>query len=498
VHVPRSPIIRRARHARAALLRLDSSLFAGVARSRTPWLDRAVPALSRSANHSVLWMAIAGGLAVGGGRRGMRAAIRGLASIALSSLLVNQGMKRVVRRPRPSLRDVRDIRKVRVAPRTTSFPSGHAASAAAFTAGVASELAPAAPPLAVLAGAVGASRVYVGVHYPLDVLAGALAGAGIGTLTRRIWPVLPHRAEEVPPSEDRRRVAPDPEGRDVVVVVNPSAGSAEDDLAEAVRARLPRARVVQLDGDDDLAVVLEQVASEREVLGVGGGDGSITAAAKVALERSRRLLALPGGTLNHLTRDLRIERAEDALAAVASGETVGIDVAAIDGSPFLNGAGFGAYSQMLANRERLEPRLGRWLGQVAAFVKTAVEARPLEATINGERRTVWTAFIGNCRHEPAGLGPSWRPRLDDGRLDVRLLRADLPRSRARLALAMLSGHLPRSAAYAEMSVSELRVETSHSRLELVRDGERCDAGGSFVVHKLPERLEVYARHDPGS
>jgi diacylglycerol kinase family enzyme len=233
------------------------------------------------------------------------------------------------------------------------------------------------------------------------------------------------------------------------------------------------------------------------VLGVGGGDGSIAAAARVALERSRRLLALPGGTLNHLTRDLRVERVEDALDAVASGETVGIDVAAIDGGLFLNSAGFGAYPQMLANRERLEPRLGRWLGQVAAFVKTAVEAKPLEVTINGERQAVWTAFIGNCRHEPAGLGPSWRPRLDDGCLDVRLMRADLPHSRARLALAMLSGHLARSAAYSEVSVPELRVETADARLEVVRDGERCDAGGSFVVHKLPQRLEVYARHDPG-
>ena len=483
---------------RAALLRLDSALFAAVARSRTPWLDRAVPLLSRSANHSMLWMVVASGLAAGGGRRGTRAAVRGLGSVAATSLLVNQGVKRVIRRPRPPLRHVPGVRRVRVAPLTTSFPSGHAASAAAFTAGVAAELAPVAPPLGVLAGAVGASRVYVGVHYPLDVLAGAAAGAGIGMLTRRIWPVLPHRAEAVPPSGDRRRVAADPEGRDVIVVVNPSSGSADGDLAEAVRARLPGARVVQRGDDDALAPLLEQAASEREVLGVGGGDGSIVAAASVALGRSRRLLALPGGTLNHLTRDLRVERVDDALDAVASGETVGVDVAAIDGRLFLNSAGFGAYAQMLGNREALEPRLGRWLGQLAAFVKTAVEAQPLEATINGERGAVWTAFIGNCRHEPSGLGPSWRPRLDDGRLDVRLLRADVPHSRARLALAMLSGRLSRSTAYVEMSVPELRVETSRSGVELAVDGERCDGGGSFVVHKLQRRLEVYARHCPGA
>src|SRR5919202_4124311 len=106
----------------AALLRWDSDVFARVANGHTPWLDRAVPLLSRSANHSVLWMAVAAALAAGGGRRGKRAALRGLGSVAATSLLVNQGVKRIVRRPRPSPVTVPVVRRVRVAPRTTSFP----------------------------------------------------------------------------------------------------------------------------------------------------------------------------------------------------------------------------------------------------------------------------------------------------------------------------------------------------------------------------------------
>src|SRR3954447_24604094 len=181
-------ILRRPRGVLAPLVRLDCALFARVAGGHTPWLDRGLPLLSRSANNSGVWIAIAACLSAGVGRRGQRAAVRGLGSIAVTSLVVNQGIKRVVRRPRPALRDVPAVRGVRVAPLTTSFPSGHAASAAAFATGAAIELPRAGAPLAALAAAVGGSRVYVGVHYPLDVLVGAGIGAAIARLTGRLWP----------------------------------------------------------------------------------------------------------------------------------------------------------------------------------------------------------------------------------------------------------------------------------------------------------------------
>jgi membrane-associated phospholipid phosphatase len=177
----------------ARVVRLDGDLFARVAGGHTPWLDRGVPLLSRSANHGLLWMAIAGGMAAIGGPSGRRAAVRGLTSTGVTSLVVNQVVKRLVRRPRPSLRDVPAARRLRLVPLTTSFPSGHAASAAAFATGAAIELPPAGPPLAALAAAVGGSRVYVGVHYPLDVLVGAGVGAIIAGVAGRLWPVVGSR-----------------------------------------------------------------------------------------------------------------------------------------------------------------------------------------------------------------------------------------------------------------------------------------------------------------
>lgn len=491
-------IIARPRGAFADLVRADCALFARVAHGHTPWLDRSLPLLSRTANNSRLWMAVAGGLAVGEGRRGKRAALRGLGSIAVTSLLVNQAIKRLVRRPRPSLHGVPVVRRVPVAPLTTSFPSGHAASAGAFATGVAAELPPAGVPLGVLAAAVGGSRVYVGVHYPLDVIVGAGIGAAVATVSCRLWPVLPRRADELPPSEDCRVLSIGAaDGQGVGVVVNPGSGSGSDPgPVDALRRRLPRARVIELGDGADLESALVEAADACEVLGVCGGDGSVTAAARVALARSRPLLVLPAGTLNHLARDLRIESADDAIDALTAGEAVGVDVAAIDGRAFLNTAGFGTYPEMLDTRRHLEHRFGRWGAQLIALGRTLLEAEPLELTIDGERRLVWMGFVGNCRHEPSGFAPSWRPRLDDGCLDVRILLADLPLARPRLMLSILTGRLAASAAYRELAARRLHVESTGPGLRLACDGETFDGHGRFVIEKLPQPVAIYARHTP--
>lgn len=171
------------------LLRLDDRVFTAVARHHSKTGDLVLPRLSRAANNSLLWMAAAALMAAFGGRRGQRAAGRGIGSILLASLTVNQGFKRVVRRPRPPLRNVPAVRRLKSAPLTTSFPSGHAASAAAFTTAVLMEWPVAGRLIAPAAGLVAYSRVYVGVHYPGDVLVGIGAGAAIAQLTRLRYPL---------------------------------------------------------------------------------------------------------------------------------------------------------------------------------------------------------------------------------------------------------------------------------------------------------------------
>jgi membrane-associated phospholipid phosphatase len=168
---------------REELRRLDVAVYAAIAETPTPTLDRFFRRLSRAADHSKLWLGSAALLAAGGSAQGRRAAIDGLASIALTSSLVNLALKPLADRRRPD-RDAHEVPAVRhvAMPRSTSFPSGHAASAFAFATGVGSSLPAAGIPLSAAAALVAYSRVHTGVHYPADVIAGSVTGVALSPL----------------------------------------------------------------------------------------------------------------------------------------------------------------------------------------------------------------------------------------------------------------------------------------------------------------------------
>ncbi len=166
--------------------RVDDAVYRAIAGTPTPALDEGMRNLSRIADKSRLWISAAAVLAVTGGRPGRRAALQGLASVAVSSAVVNLGVKQLARRRRPD-REAALVPLVRHVPMPTSlsFPSGHSASAFAFAAGVGNRLPPVGVPLHGLAAVVAYSRVHTGVHHPSDAVVGALLGTALAQLTTR-------------------------------------------------------------------------------------------------------------------------------------------------------------------------------------------------------------------------------------------------------------------------------------------------------------------------
>jgi membrane-associated phospholipid phosphatase len=165
--------------------RLDFAIYTAIAGTRTPTIDRAMRRLSSGADYSRLSLASAGVLAVLGGRRGRRAAVRGLASAMVAATVANVIAKPLGRRGRPEriAHEVPLARHARM-PVSRSFPSGHAA-AIAFATGFANASVAAAVPLYALATLVAYSRIHTGVHYPGDVVAGSLLGTGLAEATAR-------------------------------------------------------------------------------------------------------------------------------------------------------------------------------------------------------------------------------------------------------------------------------------------------------------------------
>lgn len=168
----------------ARLHAIDERLYARIATTSTPALDEPLRRLSHAANYSRLWLGCAAGLALLGGARGRRAAVAGLASVAVTSATVNTVGKLTASRARPDRAHlgVAEDRWVPM-PISTSFPSGHSASAFAFAEGVQTAWPAASVPLFGAATLVAYSRVHTGVHYPGDVLAGSLIGLLLGRIT---------------------------------------------------------------------------------------------------------------------------------------------------------------------------------------------------------------------------------------------------------------------------------------------------------------------------
>ena len=151
-----------------------------------PGLDRVFYLASEIGDFSVLWLLV-------GAAQGLRSdedadAFGRLAlALAFESAFVNQGIKRVVRRPRPDPVEPRPLHVRK--PLTSSFPSGHASSAT-VAALLLSERDPQLRPVYVaLAAVVATSRVHVQVHHASDVVVGVAVGAVIGRVIRRRWPV---------------------------------------------------------------------------------------------------------------------------------------------------------------------------------------------------------------------------------------------------------------------------------------------------------------------
>jgi undecaprenyl-diphosphatase len=164
--------------------RVDVAVYAAIATTPTPNLDRWMRQLTRAADNGRLSLGASALLAATRGRRGASAAVSGLAAVAVTSVVVNAVIKPIGgrRRPDPVAQQVPAARLARM-PRHPSFPSGHSASAFAFATGVGHVLPREALPLHLLAALVAYSRVHTGVHFPGDVVAGSVIGSALAGVT---------------------------------------------------------------------------------------------------------------------------------------------------------------------------------------------------------------------------------------------------------------------------------------------------------------------------
>jgi diacylglycerol kinase family enzyme/membrane-associated phospholipid phosphatase len=501
-------VIEWFRHRLNGVREIDHAISQWIGRRAPSPLDLIMRELSSAANHSMLWFVIAAALA---SRKGAtrRAALRGVLSIAVTSFTANAALKPLLPRRRPPAQELNGKLKFPAAPTSSSFPSGHAASAAAFTTAVALECPKAGLAIAPLAAAVAYSRIHIGVHWASDVVVGATVGSGIALSTQRWWPVRTTDEAQARPCNDAPVL---PAGAGMVLVANQRSGDPGYDPVAEIAEALPAATVLPAEEGGDLhdqfeaALTTGNTASNGAVraVGVAGGDGTVAAAAAVADRHGLPLVVVPTGTLNHFARDVGVYDLQEAVDATQAGEAVAVDLAMVeihneDGTPrpryFLNTASLGGYSDLVRLREKWERKWGKWPAFAAALVTSLRKAEPIRVKLDGEEQQLWILFVGNGPYHPRGMVPAWRPQLDSGLLDIRYLRADRRFSRTRAIIALVLGALHHSRTYVQREVPSLDVELIGDHAFLATDGEVMDEAGRFTFRVAERPIAVYRRNE---
>jgi diacylglycerol kinase family enzyme/membrane-associated phospholipid phosphatase len=469
------------RKAPGRLAKLDRKLVRAVSALPGGGHDDFFRQVSAAANKGKLWFGVAGFLALFPGKP-RRAALHGLLAQGVASGVTNLLFKTLLPRARPLPEHLPAFRFVHPQPTSSSMPSGHSASAVAFTLGVAMVRPALGAALVPVAAGVAYSRIHTGAHWPSDVLFGSAIGAGAALATRKWWPVRP------PFPETRRTVVPAakvPDGEGLGIAVNTLGGSYADETVEALRKVFPKAYIKEIRPDEDVATEIAGVATRpgTVALGVWGGDGTVGTAAAAAVEHDLPLLVLPGGTLNHFARDAGTPTLQAAVDAASRGEAARADVGhvaverGLPDSPerleliMLNTASIGLYPNLVRRREQLQPALGKPLAGVVAMFRTFAAGTPTGLAVNGVRHKLWILYIGRGRYYPRDHAPLVRPVLEDGVLDLRMITADESFARLRLLWSVLTGTVASSRITHLSETSRIRVEPAGSTMVLAVDGE---------------------------
>ena len=230
---------------------------------------------------------------------------------------------------------------------------------------------------------------------------------------------------------------------------------------------------------------------------VGGGDGSISAAASALVGSNTVLGVLPLGTLNHFARDLGIPAdLSEAARVIAAGTERQVDVGEMNGRIFINNSAIGLYPLMVINRDLQRARLGRSkrLAMLVASARTLARFnhQRLTLTIDRELERVDTPllFVGNNEYRVDIGAPGRRESLADGKLSVFVLRKKTRRGFIAAVLRALLNRTRPDDMEKLANVERLRVGSRRSQLPVSLDGEviRAEPPLDYAIRKRALRV----------
>jgi YegS/Rv2252/BmrU family lipid kinase len=270
----------------------------------------------------------------------------------------------------------------------------------------------------------------------------------------------------------------------VTVLLNRGGGAVSadprmrDKVAGALRAAAVDAKIELVSGGE-CAPRCRAIAERGDALVVvGGGDGTISAAASALIGTETLLGILPLGTLNHFARDLGIPPEIDKAAElIARGPVRRVDVAEMNGRIFINNSAVGLYPLMVLDRDLQRKKLGRSkrLAMIVASLRTlaSFDHQRLTLTVNDQQARVDTPllFVGNNDYRIDLGAPGQRESIDEGELSVFVMRKKSRRGFVAASVRALFGRARKDDMVKLDDVQRLRVESRRGALAVSLDGE---------------------------
>lgn len=231
-------------------------------------------------------------------------------------------------------------------------------------------------------------------------------------------------------------------------------------------------------GEDIVRAARDAVADGAAMVVAAGGDGSVSAVASQLADSGVTMGVLPMGTLNHFAKDLGIPlELDEAVAVLAAGQTMAVDVGEVNGRIFINNSGLGLYPDIVRDRERQQRHLGRgkWPALLAASLHAArrYPVLSLKLEVDGqpiERRSAFV-FIGNNEYKMTGFEIGERADLSDGKLSLYVTQRMGRFGLVRLALRALFGRLEQARDFDMLTARSLVVDTRKRSMRVATDGE---------------------------
>jgi undecaprenyl-diphosphatase len=242
--------------------------------------------------------------------------------------------------------------------------------------------------------------------------------------------------------------------------------------------------------------VRRAVEGGADFVGVAGGDGTLRTGAEPLIGRPVPLLPVPTGTRNHFARQLGIDDLDAAKDAIG-GRTMQVDIAEVNGRPFINNSALGVYPSLVARRERLQEKgLPKGVAQLIASLMVLAPGHRVTVRVDGVPCRAWMVFVGNGHYGENLFDLASRDTLNQHILDVRILRGDHRLSRLRVLAEALLGRISHSTLLDRKLCQRVEIDADLDQVDVAIDGEVETLSPPLRYRSRPSVLAVLIPGDP--